>query len=1158
MPLTAAIKSALDWAADIVADTIFVRGKMMEDETGASYATHGALRNYAAMPEDAPISTHMAGIETLRTHSKTQIPRKAWQAAYDAISAENTKQRNPELPEGVAVRIYHPTKSVKSGLADGTHYNLDEAKKKVNLRLPLRRTGPRASELLTAAGVPRTAYTWFAAPGEAYKSWIAVDPAWTLPIADALAEHYPELARALRQNAPMWVKLIGVTPVEVKATEGMSPEAKALSGATRDGVRWEWAGGSDVSFNIPRDAKGILTTAGVRFSWDVRGEGTTKEYWVRIPVGGLENAIAAIGRRYGQSTDILTSMIPIWTGGAAKSVEERASKAAAVDIGTAQPESGTSPENVAWRWEKEAFRVRFLFPKPAKALLTSGNVDFAWDVKSKGTDTPCPKGSSTACDYWMAVPVTGLGPLPAAIKADYPVTARIVEALSPTWASTRAAMKQDATSGATEEGSWVTLPSGTVQLRTMYKADARGWEKKIKAVVTLSKDEKGWYHSFQAKRVMLVTDALRAYYPKLAEALNRAFGGIARIHAAEEPDLAAKCDPLTDMSTAKDPASVKSEVGRAVIEDVLSALRQRIPYGLAIKPFQVVGIAFAKLTGYRALIGDAMGLGKTVSALGAIAVDPEMLLPTVVVCPSSVLYNWVAESNKWLPRVPIHMLSDGKTPLPPKGWNGIIVTTWSLLPKHVDRLVDFGIKLFVGDESHYVKEITAQRSKAAAKLAEHVPHVLLLTGTPIKNRAIELWHLLHILDADTWGTRAVFGQQYTHVEHIRAQGKDVVKYEGGRNLDELHQRLLCVMVRRLKDDVLSELPPKTRSYLPIPLDPPARKEYDRAFGEFAGWLDTELTRRMRAAFEAEGTTERGADAELRQAVSMRVAKALQAEALVKLGYLRRLVGASKVGPAVERISEFADAGEPVIVFAEHKAVVAGIQDGLEKLGIKYVTIDGSTPAEGRKSIVDAFQRGDVGVFIGTQAAKEGITLTRASNTIFVERWWTPGDEEQAEDRNHRIGQRGAVTIWFLHAMNTIDDHLKALIEAKRVVVNAAVGGKDVETVDAPDVDIISLIRGKGRVALSTSISGTVPKTNPTAPGIPKGTAVQTLLFAASEWSPKTAGYWATMHRFQGDGCEKSGAWLKYVQTPTGSFRKGSFRTVQLTPTIHAVVGIPRH
>ncbi len=292
-------------------------------------------------------------------------------------------------------------------------------------------------------------------------------------------------------------------------------------------------------------------------------------------------------------------------------------------------------------------------------------------------------------------------------------------------------------------------------------------------------------------------------------------------------------------------------------------------------------------------------------------------------------------------------------------------------------------------------------------LASGIKHVIALTGTPIINRPVEAFTLLQALRPDEYDNFFSYAKRYCGAEKTQ-YGWD---FSGCTNAPELRERLKDVMVRRTKDQVLTDLPAKRRVTIDVELT--NRDDYDAV---------------QEAAEEA-----------LQEAVESRNA----GEALRILNQLRRLAGQGKVGPAIEWIEEFVAGGGSLIVFAHHKDILDAVQAALGEAGVTCVRVDGDVPVAARQAAVDAFQAGTAQVFLGTPgAAGVGLTLTKAQDVLFIERQWTPALEEQAEDRAHRIGQKGSVTAWYLVAAESIDDRFNALVEKKRAVIGAVMDGKD--------------------------------------------------------------------------------------------------------------------
>jgi len=424
--------------------------------------------------------------------------------------------------------------------------------------------------------------------------------------------------------------------------------------------------------------------------------------------------------------------------------------------------------------------------------------------------------------------------------------------------------------------------------------------------------------------------------------------------------------------------------------------------GEELMPFQKAGLEFAEATGGNCLIADSMGLGKTIQALAYLALHPEMR-PAVIVCPASLKLNWQREAEAWLETGDQIEVVNGGKPKPLSG--NIVIINYDVLKKWLPTLKEYDPEILILDESHSVKNKKAARSKAAKELAETIPHKILLTGTPVLNRPAELWNQLQIIDPFSYPDKLFFQwhKRYTNATKNRF-GWD---FSGASNLEELAASLKTVMIRRTKDQVLTELPAKRRSTVLIPID--NRKEYDRANNEFRSWL-------------AEQKGEKAAE------------RASKIEQLTKIEYLRQIAVRGKMKHAIVWIENFLESGEKLVVFATHKETIDTFMNEFSDCAVK---IDGSVSSENRQEAVDKFQNDpNVRLFIGNiQAAGVGITLTAASNVVFLELSWTPALLEQAEDRCHRIGQQNAVNIYYLLAENTIDVSIAVMLEHKRDVID---------------------------------------------------------------------------------------------------------------------------
>ena len=432
--------------------------------------------------------------------------------------------------------------------------------------------------------------------------------------------------------------------------------------------------------------------------------------------------------------------------------------------------------------------------------------------------------------------------------------------------------------------------------------------------------------------------------------------------------------------------------------------------GGELRPFQRAGVRYV-LEQRRTFLADEQGLGKTVQALAALEADDAY--PAVVVCPASLKLTWEREAAKWLPHRSTAVLSGRSA----RGWEqaeadqaDIVILNYDIVGGHVRRLGDQGLRAAVFDESHYCKEPRAKRTKACLSLARHVTEDgmrLALTGTPILNRPKELVSQLRLIGRlEDFGSGAAMTR----------------RFKGSDALERLHWHLRShCYVRRVKADVLPQLPPKRQVTIPVALD--NETEYRLAERNVVDWLRTQPL-------------------DLRE-LETKVAAALRNERLVQLNKLRQLAGRGKLEAALAWLEDFVASGEPLVVFADHVELQHKL---VERFGESAVHVLGSDDTGARDTAVTAFQQpdGPQVIVCSLRAAGQGLTLTRASNVAFLELDWTPARLAQAEDRCHRIGQASAVTAWYLLAADTIDDTMAELLDQKRGVIGAVTDGRQVE------------------------------------------------------------------------------------------------------------------
>lgn len=453
-----------------------------------------------------------------------------------------------------------------------------------------------------------------------------------------------------------------------------------------------------------------------------------------------------------------------------------------------------------------------------------------------------------------------------------------------------------------------------------------------------------------------------------------------------------------------------------------------LKHNLRVEPYeyQREGICFG-LEHKRIIIGDEPGLGKTLQSIGI--VDTANAYPCLVICPSSLKINWQREFEKFTDKSALVLDNNVRTTwgyLLSMGVHQVAIVNYESLRKFFVwdirggkqfRLKDVvfnpqiqAFKSIIIDESHRVKDPSAQQTIFTKGLSVGKDWCILLSGTPVVNRPEDLIAQLSIMNRlGEFGGRAKFIADYCTDPKDKTAKSAVPLSELSRQLYD------TCMIRREKAKVLPQLPDKTRVdlYIEISND----KEYNLAAEDLAAYLQeyTECT-----------------DWEIRRKMRM--------EALVKFMTLRSLATKGKIAQAVDFIRTFLDSGKKLIVFCSLHEIV----DELQKVFPRAVTVTGRDSAVNKQASVDAFQNNpNVQLIIcSIKAAGVGLTLTAASDVAFIELAWTYADCCQCEDRAHRIGQKDNVTCYYLLGRGTIDHTIYRLIHRKKSIANEIMNADD--------------------------------------------------------------------------------------------------------------------
>jgi superfamily II DNA or RNA helicase len=468
------------------------------------------------------------------------------------------------------------------------------------------------------------------------------------------------------------------------------------------------------------------------------------------------------------------------------------------------------------------------------------------------------------------------------------------------------------------------------------------------------------------------------------------------------PDLARLCDAL------EQPRPPEFDDLQAVVEDFAGIPEAPLPADVqaTLRPYQRRGVdwlLFLRRVGCGALLADDMGLGKTLQALCAIRGR------TLIVAPTSVLHNWADEIRCFRPGLRYAIYHGPQRQL--EATAEVTLTTYAILRLDADRLTREVWDTVVLDETQTIKNPDSQVARAAYGL--QASYRIALSGTPVENRLDELWSQFHFLNPGLLGGRQDFQERYA---------RPITNGHTGA-VAHLRERIRPFVLRRRKQEVARELPPRTDVVLHCVLNADERQVYDA----------------IRAA------TREQVVARLAQGGS--VLEALEAllrlrQACCHIGLVpgQEAVSSSKITMLLEALDQVVAEGHKALVFSQWTALLDRVEPHLQDAALDFVRLDGAT--RDRAEVVRRFQAetGPPVMLLSLRAGGLGLNLTTADHVFLLDPWWNPAVEDQAADRAHRLGQDRPVLVYRLVAEDTVEERILALQKHKRTLVQATLGG----------------------------------------------------------------------------------------------------------------------
>jgi len=437
--------------------------------------------------------------------------------------------------------------------------------------------------------------------------------------------------------------------------------------------------------------------------------------------------------------------------------------------------------------------------------------------------------------------------------------------------------------------------------------------------------------------------------------------------------------------------------------------------------------------GIGACLADDMGLGKTIQAL-AIMLHRAARGPSLVVAPTSVCWNWIAEADRFGPALNMVQFNGNNNRedlVKSLKQQDVLVTSYGLLIQEAELLSAVEWNMIVLDEAQAIKNFLTKRSRAAMALKGDFR--LVTTGTPIENHLGELWNLFNFINPGLLGSLQRFNQRFA---------VPIEKYNNRDARKRLKRLIQPFILRRLKSQVLEELPPRTEVVLQVEMSPKEAAFYEA------------LRRQALETIEADNAPV----AQKHLKILAQIMKLRQAACHPRLVISQTPISSSKLELFSEVVSELIENRHKALVFSQFVGHLSLIREHLDSRNISYRYLDGSTPAKERKKQVDGFQSGEGDLFlISLKAGGLGLNLTAADYVIHMDPWWNPAVEDQASDRAHRIGQQRPVTVYRLVTKGTIEEKIVKLHQDKRDLAGSLLDGSDISGKISAE-ELIRLIR----------------------------------------------------------------------------------------------------
>lgn len=430
--------------------------------------------------------------------------------------------------------------------------------------------------------------------------------------------------------------------------------------------------------------------------------------------------------------------------------------------------------------------------------------------------------------------------------------------------------------------------------------------------------------------------------------------------------------------------------------------------------------------GFGGILADEMGLGKTLQVISFLASEKKSgnNIPSIVICPTSLVYNWLSEIQRFYPDLKVLVISgsreERKNSIENYKGHDILITSYPLIRRDIEYYYSIDFKYCILDEAQQIKNPNSINAKSVKEIKAE--NYFALTGTPIENSLTELWSIFDFI---------MPGYLMSHTKFIKKYEAPIVKGNDKNSLGELNKHIRPFILRRLKSEVIKELPPKIEHKITVEMAEEQKKVYAAYLQNAKEQIDSNIK-------------EKGFNKSKLMILS--ILTRLRQICCDPSIFIENYKGDSGKLAALDNIIDNSiNSGHRILLFSQFTSVLKNIGTFLSEKNVEYMYLDGQTKMEERGHMVNEFNKGKGDIFlISLKAGGTGLNLTGADVVIHYDPWWNPAVEQQASDRAHRIGQKKTVEIIKLIAMGTIEEKIYDLQEKKRDIIKSVMDSENSE------------------------------------------------------------------------------------------------------------------